>query len=90
MGFDLELDYQGNYSPSIRVSGINIIGAPQSDFIVKYDQKDDYFKIYVLAGEVDLYRVSNSTLSHGLVSRQEDMSKFSKQTSLMTQKNTIK
>ena len=54
------LDYQGNYSPSIRVSGINIIGAPQSDFIVKYDRKDDYFKIYVLAGEVDLYRVSNS------------------------------
>ena len=60
VGFDLGLDYQGNYSPSIRVSGINIMGAPQSDFIVKYDRKDDYFKIYVLAGEVDLYRVSNS------------------------------
>ena len=29
---------------------------------MKYDEKDDYFKVYVLAGEIDLYRISAGDL----------------------------
>ena len=56
------VDYQSKHSPFIQVSDFNIIAPAQSDFIIKYDKKDDYFKVYVLAGEIDIYRVSTGDL----------------------------
>ena len=64
------LNYQSSKTAMIEANGFRIIASYQSDFIIRIDPENEYFKIYVISGEVDIYNTRSKDLDPWLTAEQ--------------------